>query len=436
MFLFFSNRVGCLGSIGISIVLSAILIMLMRSCNHDGTGVQHLLNCGRPEGPMIRSLRRGVALVVVMAAALAAPAMFAQPRPPSPESRPSFAEPAISPDGREIAVASGGDLWTVPAAGGDARLLVAHAANESRPLYSPTGDRLAFVSDRSGDGDIYVLTLATGALQQMTFDDGVERLDAWSRDGQWLHFSSKTGDISGMNDLYRVRASGGQPMPMSADRYTSEFYGAPSPDGQRMAFAARGNSVGQWWRNGRSHLDESELWMRHDGATPRYERLTERGAKQGWPMWTAGRTPAVLRVGSQRHTEHLDTAAAGRRAPGDEVHLGPRALSEHHGRRQDHRVRARLRDLEARHRQRPGRAGAHRPARPAERAVARAPHVEQSVPGPRDFSGWPQGGVRREGRAVGDLRERRRRCVPGHADPGARSAAGLGARQHAHRVCV
>ena len=99
---------------------------------------------------MIRNSRRGVAVVVAMAA-LAAPAMFAQPRPPSPESRPSFAEPAISPDGREIAVASGGDLWTVPTAGGDARLLVAHVANESRPLYSPTGDQLAFVSDRSGD---------------------------------------------------------------------------------------------------------------------------------------------------------------------------------------------------------------------------------------------------------------------------------------------
>jgi tricorn protease len=89
-----------------------------------------------------------------------------------------------------------------------------------------------------------------------------------------------------MNDLHRVRSTGGQPMPISADRYTSEFYGAPSPDGQRLAFAARGNSAGQWWRRGRSHLDESELWMRHGGATPRYERLTERGAKQGWPMWT------------------------------------------------------------------------------------------------------------------------------------------------------
>ncbi len=74
-------------------------------------------------------------------------------------------------------------------------------------------------------------------------------------------------------------------MTVSADRYTSEFFAAPSPDGQRVAFSARGNSAGQWWRKGHSHLDESELWLLHDAATPRYERLTERGAKQMWPMW-------------------------------------------------------------------------------------------------------------------------------------------------------
>ena len=88
------------------------------------------------------------------------------------------------PIAAEIAVVSGGDIWTVPAAGGEARLLVSHDAAESRPLYSPEGDRLAFVSDRTGGGDIYVLTLKTGALQQVTFDDGLERLDAWSRDGR------------------------------------------------------------------------------------------------------------------------------------------------------------------------------------------------------------------------------------------------------------
>src|SRR5580765_1347902 len=76
----------------------------------------------------------------------------------------SFAEPGISPDGKEIAFVSGGDIWTVPAAGGDARLLVAHDATESRPLFSPDGRMLAFVSTRTGGGDIYVLTIDTGVL--------------------------------------------------------------------------------------------------------------------------------------------------------------------------------------------------------------------------------------------------------------------------------
>ena len=39
------------------------------------------------------------------------------------EPRAYFTEPAIAPDRSEIAFASGGDLWTVPIAGGDARLV-------------------------------------------------------------------------------------------------------------------------------------------------------------------------------------------------------------------------------------------------------------------------------------------------------------------------
>ena len=199
---------------------------------------------------------------------------------------PSFAEPAISPDGRELAVVSSGDIWTAPAAGGEARLLVAHDANESRPMYSPDGTKLAFISDRTGGGDIYVLTLASGALFRLTYDSGLDRLDAWSRDGAWIYFSSSSSDIAGMHDIFRVRATGGTPMAVSADRYTSEFFAAPSPDGRRIAFSARGNGVGQWWRNGSSHLDESELWLLTDGDQPKYEKLTERGAKQLWPMWS------------------------------------------------------------------------------------------------------------------------------------------------------
>lgn len=192
-------------------------------------------------------------------------------------------EPSLSPDRKEIAFVSGGDVWSVSADGGAARLLVSHLATESRPLFSPDGRYLAFGSNRTGGGDIYILELETGSLRRLTFDDANEQIDAWSRDGKWIYFSSTSRDISGMNDIYRVPASGGTPMQVSSDRYTTEFHSMPLADGS-IIFAARGNSAGQWWRRGRSHLDESELWQKTGDS---YQQLTQRGAKQMWPMATA-----------------------------------------------------------------------------------------------------------------------------------------------------
>src|SRR5262245_12956534 len=208
------------------------------------------------------------------------------PVAPNKPPKPYFTEPAISPDRSEVAFASGGDIWTVPIGGGDARLLVSHAATESQPVYSPDGRTLALVSDRTGGGDIYLLTIATGDLRRLTFDDGNEILDGWSNDGQWIYYSSGTRDIAG-NDIYRVRATGGTPMLVSADRFTNEFFSAPSPDGQSLAFSARGNASGQWWRKGHSHLDESEIWIMRGLSTSSYEKVVDRGAKNLWPMWSA-----------------------------------------------------------------------------------------------------------------------------------------------------
>ena len=255
---------------------------------------------------------------------------------------------------------------------------MAHEAAESRPLYSPEGDRLAFVSDRTGGGDIYVLTLKTGALKQLTMDDGLERLDAWSRDGRWLYFSSTSRDIAGMNDLYRVRADGGTPMLVSADRYTGEFFAAPSPDGQRVAFSARAGTVpAQWWRKGHSHLDESELWLLDlsspagsPAAAPRFERLTERGAKQMWPMWSAdGRS--LFYMSDRSGAQNIWTLRARRRREaGDALHRRPRAMADDLLRWPHDRLRARLRGVEARYRQRPGEQDPHHQARRAARRPA------------------------------------------------------------------
>src|ERR1043165_2491340 len=101
---------------------------------------------------------------------------------PASSQSPYMTEPSLSPDRKEIAFVSGGDIWSVPAEGGIARLLASHAANESKPLFAPDGPRLAFISNRTGGGDIYVLELESGSLRRLTFDDVNEQLDAWSRD--------------------------------------------------------------------------------------------------------------------------------------------------------------------------------------------------------------------------------------------------------------
>jgi Tol biopolymer transport system component/C-terminal processing protease CtpA/Prc len=209
----------------------------------------------------------------------------------APSAVPTFAEPGISPDHSEIAFASGGDIWTVPAAGGIARLLVSHPANESRPLYSPDGRKLAFISTRTGNGDIYVLTFATGNLQRLTYDDALDQLDSWSPDGKWIYFSSSSREIAGMNDVFRVSSDRGTPMAVSADRYTNEYWAQPAPNGGAIAITARGTTSGQWWRIGRSHLDESEIWILRDPQTMKYERVSPGKSRDEWPMWTPdGRT--------------------------------------------------------------------------------------------------------------------------------------------------
>ncbi len=206
------------------------------------------------------------------------------------QGAPSFYEPGIAPDGSEIAFVSGGDIWTVSAAGGAARLLVAHSAHESRPLYSPDGRWLAFNSNRNGGLDVFIMDLESGEVRRLTHDSASEELNGWSPDGEWVYFSSSAEDVAGTHDVFRVRRDGGTPMAVAADRFEGEYFSAPGPDGL-LAISTRGDQArSQWWRNGHSHMDESEIWIVEEaaaeGGVPTY-RAVATGGKNLWPMWGA-----------------------------------------------------------------------------------------------------------------------------------------------------
>lgn len=230
------------------------------------------------------------------------------PRPPQS----AMTQPSLSPDGRTIAFAAGSAIWTVPAAGGAAHLLIADDATASRPMYSPDGRWIAFNSTRTGGGDVYLFEPATGQLRRVTYDDGMEALDGWSADSNWIYFSSSSHNIGGMNDVYRVRASGGTPMIVASERYQSEYDAAPAPDGS-VAFCTVGEmALTQWWRNGESHIDQTEIWSVNP-ASGAYARLVAGGAKQIWPMWTPdGRS--LYFMSDRSGSENIWVAGVGTRA--------------------------------------------------------------------------------------------------------------------------
>ncbi|MBT6459922.1 MAG: hypothetical protein HOK57_08865, partial [Planctomycetaceae bacterium] len=77
-------------------------------------------------------------------------------------------QPNLSPDGKTLLFVRGGDVWQVPTRGGQASRMTSHSAKESQPIFSPSGQRVAFVSNRTGSNQVYVMPAAGGQPKQLT----------------------------------------------------------------------------------------------------------------------------------------------------------------------------------------------------------------------------------------------------------------------------
>lgn len=125
--------------------------------------------------------------------------------------------PAISPDGQTIAFSYKGDIYTVPAAGGEARPLTLHEAYDFMPVWSHDGKSIAFASDRYGNFDLYLIPAAGGAARRLTFHSSHDFPSDFSHDDRYVIFSSSRLDAASnqmfpsgaMPELYRVPVDGG-----------------------------------------------------------------------------------------------------------------------------------------------------------------------------------------------------------------------------------
>src|SRR5215211_8740312 len=134
-------------------------------------------------------------------------------------------QPAISPNGKQVAFASRRDTPEFPNPEGDLELYVMdatdedgdhngdhlrrltdNAATDSAPAWSPGGRKLAFASTRDGNSEIYVMDAdGAGTPMNLTNHPGSDQLPVFSPDGTRLAFTtSRDGNF----EIYLMAADG------------------------------------------------------------------------------------------------------------------------------------------------------------------------------------------------------------------------------------
>ena len=186
--------------------------------------------------------------------------------------------PSLSPLGDYVAFSYHGDLWVANSSGGLAVRVTTSEGFEGTPIWSPDGKWICYVSDESGNSEIYLVP-SDGSTppERLTYHPAYELLLGFSDDSKFIYFSSSMYDFRG--GVYRISIKGGNPEKV----FDFEVNSLARIDGSRFLIE-RGNEP--WYRKGYRGPADREIWI-YDSVSKKFERLTDNNLRDTRPMYSS-----------------------------------------------------------------------------------------------------------------------------------------------------
>ena len=187
----------------------------------------------------------------------------------------------VSPDGTRVIFDMLGDLYSVPLSGGSVTALTEGIEWNFQPTFSPDGKRIAFVSDRDGNDNIWVMDIDGSNVTQVTSERKHNLHNpAWSPDSQWI--AVRKGTVSGRSIpsgeiwMYHVNGGSGIEVVDNTDGTRAQKSIAEpafSPDGDYLYYS-QDTTSGWVWQYNKDSTGEIFAIRRLDLTTGEIDTIT------------------------------------------------------------------------------------------------------------------------------------------------------------------